>query len=88
MAPVFIDKITANILHLMGAQTNPQLKLNLEGLPTRRYKLNGIIITLEQGAFLVKDNTYEFSDGFINFLTKPNVTYDDKMMMKTKLKGF
>ena len=36
-------------------------------------------ITLEQGAFLVKDNIFEFSDGFINFLTKSNVTYDDNI---------
>ena len=77
IAPVFVDTITANILHLMVAQTNPQLKL--KDLPTRRYKKNGIIITLEKGAFLFKDNTYEFSDGFFNFLTKPNITYDDKI---------
>ena len=31
------------------------------------------------GAFLVKDTIYEFSDGFINFLTKSNVTYDDNI---------
>ena len=34
-------------------------------------------ITLEQGAFLVNDNIYEFPEGFINFLTNPNVTYGD-----------
>ena len=78
-APVFVDTKTANILHGMGAQTNPQLKLNLVDLPTRRYKMNDVDITLEQGAFLVKDNIYEFSDGFINFLTKSNVTYDDNI---------
>ena len=36
IAPVFVDTNTANILHSMGAQTNPQLKLNLVDLPTRR----------------------------------------------------
>ena len=30
--------------------------------------MNDVDITLEQGAILVKDNIYEFSDGFINFL--------------------
>ena len=46
-------------------------------------------ITLEQGAFLVKDNIYEFSDGFINFLTKSNVTYDDKIKEdENKIKKF
>ena len=41
--------------------------------------MNDVDITLEQGAFLVKDNIYEFSDGFINFLTKSNVIYDDNI---------
>ena len=59
IAPVFVDTKTAKVLHLMGGQTNPQLKLNLVDLPTRRYKLNDLDITLDQGAFLVKDNIYE-----------------------------
>ena len=79
IAPVFVDTKTANILHLMGGQTNPQLKLNLADLSTRRYKMNDVDITLEQSAFLVKDNIYDFSDGLINFLTKSNVTYDDNI---------
>ena len=37
-APVFVDTETANILLEMGAQTNPQLKLNLVDLPTRNIK--------------------------------------------------
>ena len=73
----------------MGAQTNPQLKLNLVDFRTRRYKMNDVDKTLEQGAFLVKDNIYVFSDGFINFLTESNVTYDDNIEEdETKLKGF
>ena len=79
IAPVYVDTKTAKLLHDMGAQTNPQSKLNLVDLPTRRYKMNDVDITLEQGAFLVKDKIYEFSDGFINFLTKSNVTYDDNI---------
>ena len=79
IAPVFVDTKTAKLLHDMGAQTNPQLKLELVDLPSRRYKMNGVDITLEQGAFLVRDNVYEFSEGFTDFLTKSNVTYDDKV---------
>ena len=79
IAPVSVDTKTAKLLHDMGAQTNPQLKLNLVDLPTRRYKMNDVDITLEKVAFLVKDNIYEFSDGFINFLTKSNVTNDDNI---------
>ena len=56
IAPVFVDTKTANILNDMGAQTNPQLKLNHVDMPTRRFKMNDVDITLEQGAFLVKDN--------------------------------
>ena len=89
IAPVFVDTKTANILHLMGGQTNPQLKLNLVDLHTRRYKMNDVDITLEQGAFLVKDKIYDFSDGFINFLTKSNVTYDDNIEEdENKIKRF
>ena len=79
IAPVYVDTKTARLLHDMGAQTNPQLKLELVDLPSRRYKMNGVDITLEQGAFLVRDNVYEFSEGFTDFLTKTNVTYDDKV---------
>ena len=89
IAPVYVDTKTAKLLHDMGAQTNPQLKLNLVDLPTRRYKMSDVDITLEQGAFLVKDNIYEFSDGFINFLTKSNVTYDDNIEEdENKIKRF
>ena len=63
----------------MGAQTNPQLKLELVDLPTGRYKTNGVNISLEQGAFLVRNNVYEFSEGFTDFLTKSNVTYHDNI---------
>ena len=79
IAPVYVDTKTAKLLHDMWAQTNPQLKLELVDLPSRRYKMNGVDITLEQGAFLVRDNVYEFSEGFTDFLTKSNVTYDDKV---------
>ena len=77
--PVFVDTKTAKLLHDMGAKTIPQLKLELVDLPTRRYKMNGVNITLEQGAFLVRNNVYEFSEGFTDFLTKSNVTYDNNI---------
>ena len=87
IAPVYVDTNTTKFLHLMGAQTNHQLKLNLEGLPTR-YKMNKGDTTLEQGAFLVNDNIYEFSEGFINFLTNPNVTHCDIDEDENKIKRF
>ena len=88
IAPVFVDTKTAKLLHDMGAQTNPQLKLELIDLPTRRYKMNGVNITLEQGAFLVRDNVYEFSEGFTDFLIKSNITYDNIEEDENKIKRF
>ena len=41
--------------------------------------MNGVNITLEQGELLVRDNVYEFSEAFTDFLTKSNVTYDDNI---------
>ena len=86
--PVFVDTKTAKLLHDMGAQTNPQLKLELIDLPTRRYKMNGVNITLEQGSVLVRDNVYEFSEGFTDFLTKSNITYDNIEEDENKTKRF
>ena len=89
IAPVYVDTKTAKLLHDMGAQTNPQFKLELVDLPSRRYKMNGVDITLEQAAFLVRDNVYEFSEGFTDFLTKSNVTNDDKLEEdENKIKRF
>ena len=88
IAPVYVDTTTAKLLHDMGAQTNPQLNSNLVDLPTRRYKMNDVDITLEQGAFLVKDNKYEFSDVFINFLTNPNIKYGEIEEDENKIKRF
>ena len=50
--------------------------------------MNGVDITLEQGAFLVRDNVYEFSEGFSDFLTKSNVTYDNIEEDENKIKRF
>ena len=72
----------------MGAQTNPQLKLNLVDLPTRRFKMNDFCIPLEQGAFLVKNNVYDFSDGFINFLTNQHGLHDNIEEHENKITGF
>ena len=86
IAPVYADTKTAELFHDMGAQTNPQLKLDLVDLPTRRYKTNGVNITLKQGAFIVKNNKYEFSYGFH---TNPNVKYGDNIEEdENKIKRF
>ena len=68
MAPVYFDTKAAKLLHDMGAQTNPQLRLELIDLPTRRYNMNGVDITLEQGAFLVRENVWSFQKDLLIFL--------------------
>ena len=51
--------------------------------------MNGVKLTYQENSFIVNDNIYKFSDGFINFLTNPNVTYDDKIEEKeNKIKRF
>ena len=51
--------------------------------------MNGVDVTLEQGASLVRDNVYEFSEGFTDFLIKSNVTYDDDVEEdENKIKKF
>ena len=67
IAPVFVDTKTAKLLHDMGAQNNPQLKSELVDLPTRRYKMNGVNITLEQGAFLVEIMYMSFQKDLLIF---------------------
>ena len=50
--------------------------------------MNDVDITPEQKAFLIRDKIFEFSDGFINFLTNPYVKYGDIEEDETKIKKF
>ena len=76
--PLFtIDTDTANFLHLMGAQSNPQLLLHIRNIAKREYEVSGVNVTLEQDAFLFGDYIFEFSDDFINFHSNPVVKYED-----------
>ena len=61
----------------MCSQSNPQLQIKIKNLSTEEYEMNDFHITLEHNAFLVQAIIYEFSDGFINFLTNPIITYED-----------
>ena len=73
IATVFVDTKTDKHLHDMGAQTNPQLKLELVDLPFRRYKMNGVNITQEQGAFLVRIMYMSFPKDLLTFLLNQKV---------------
>ena len=85
---IIVDKDTAYIIHLMTNQSNPQLKLFLSDIDIGEFKMNRVKVTYQENAFIVEDNIFEFSDGFINFLTNPNVKYNDLEEDENKIKSF
>ena len=66
---LLVDKDTAQIINLMSVQSNPQLKLKFGSLDIAEFEMNGVKLIYQENAFIVKDNIYEFSDVFINFLS-------------------
>ena len=50
--------------------------------------MNGVKLIYQENAFIVKDNIYEFSDVFKNFLTNPNIKYGEIEELKNKPKRF
>ena len=73
----------------MTNQSKPQFKFFSGNLDVGEFKMNGVKLTYQENSFIVKDNIYKFSDGFIYFLTNPNVTYDDKIEEdENKIKRF
>ena len=61
----------------MGNQSNPQLKLKFGDLVNGEFQMNGVKVTY-----------HDFSDGFINFLTNPNVNYGEIDEDENKIKRF
>ena len=73
----------------MTNQSNPQLQLSFGDLDIGELKMNGVRVFYQENTFIVRDNIYEFSDRFINFLTNPGVTYDDNIEEdENKIKRF
>ena len=72
----------------MSIQSNPQLKLKIGNLDNAEFEVNGVKLIYEENAFIVKDNIYEFSDVFINFLTNPNIKYGEIEEDENKIKRF
>ena len=50
--------------------------------------MNGVKLIFQENAFIVKDNIYELSDEFINFLTNPNIKYGEIEEDENKIKRF
>ena len=72
----------------MSVQSNPQLKLKFGKLDIGKFEMNGVKLIYQENAIIVKDNIYEFSDVFINFLTNPIIKYGEIEEDKNKIKRF
>ena len=83
-----VDKDTAQIINLMSVQSNPQLKLKFGNLDIGEFEMNGVKLIYQEKSFIVKDNIYELSDEFINFLTNPNIKYGEIEEDENKNKRF
>ena len=85
---LLVDKDTAQIIKLMSVQSNPQLKLKFGNLDIGEFEMNSVKLIYQENAFIVKENIYEFSDVFINFLTNPNIKYGEIQEDENKIKNF
>ena len=85
---MLVDKDTAQIINLMSVQSNPQLKLKFGNLDIGEFEMNGVKLIYQENAFIVKDNLYELSDEFINFLTNPDIKYGEIQEDEKKIKRF
>ena len=85
---ILVDKDTAQIINLMSVQSNPQLKLKFGNLDIGEFEMNGVKLIYKENSFIVKDNIYEFSDEFINFLTNPNIKHGEIEEDENKIKRF
>ena len=85
---MLVDKDTAQIINLMSVQSNPQLKLKFGNLDIGEFEMNGVKLIYQENSFIVKDNIYELSDEFINFLTNPNIKHGEIKEDENKIKRF
>ena len=85
---LLVDKETAQIINLMSIQSNPRLKLKFGNLDIVEFEMNCVKLIYLENAFIVKDNIYELSDEFINFLTNSNVKHGEIEEDENKIKRF
>ena len=85
---LLVDKDTAQIINFMSDQSNPQLKFKFGNLDIGEFEMNGVKLIYQEIAFIVKDNIYELSDEFINFLANPNIKYGEIGEDENKIKRF
>ena len=85
---LLVDKDTAQIINLMSVHSNPQLKLKFGNLDIGEFEMNGVKLIYQENEFIVKDNIYELSDEFINFLTNPNIKHGEIEEDEKKINRF
>ena len=85
---ILVDKDTSQIINLMSVQSNTQLTLKFGNLDIGEFEMNVVNLIYKENAFIVKDNIYEFSDVFVNFLTNPNIKYGEIEENENKIKRF
>ena len=85
---MLVDKDTAQIINLMSVQSNPQSKLKFGNLDIGEFEMNGVKLVYQENAFIVKDNRYDLSDEFINFLTNPNIKHGEIEEDENEIKRF
>ena len=85
---MLVDKDKAQNIKLMSVQSNPQLKLKFVNLDIFEFEMNGVKLIYQENSFIVKDNIYELSDEFINFLTNPNTKHGEIEEDEHKIKRF
>ena len=85
---LLVDKDTAQIINLKSVQSKHQLKLKFGNLDIGEFEMNGVTLIYQENAFIVKDNIYEFSDVFMNFLTNANKKYGEIVEDENNIKRF
>ena len=84
---MLVDKDTAQTIDLMSVESNLQLKLKFVNLDIAEFEMKVVKLIYQENAFIVKDNLYELSDEFINFLTNP-IKHGKIEEEKNKIKSF
>ena len=85
---LLVDKETTQNFNLISVQSNPQLKLKFGNLDICEFEMNGVTLIYQEKEFINKDNIYELSDEFINFLTNPNIKHGEIEEEENKIKRF
>ena len=85
---ILVDKDVSQIINLMSVQSNPQLKLKFVNLDIGEFEMNGVKLNYQENSIIVKDNIYELSDEFINFLTNSNKKHGEIQKDGNKIKRF